>query len=90
MSLLTTTPGRVLNLTSPCALHAIGPVAESICNFLAQQGFNDDFLQTCRLIVAEAGSNAVKYVRPEAAEIPIEFAVEVTPAAVELRSFHAM
>src|SRR5687767_12968611 len=53
--------------------------------FLAEQGLDDSEQFNCELCLAEACNNAVQYVAPEAANLPICAEVVCTTACVEMR-----
>lgn len=53
--------------------------------FLAEQGLDESEQFTCELCLAEACNNAVQYVTPEGAGLPVVAEATVHPASVELR-----
>lgn len=85
MSILTSTPGRVMRITCPCDLAAAREATRTMHLFLSQLGVSEDELQAWELIAAEAANNAVEYASGEALKLPVELIVEVTPTQVELR-----
>ncbi len=84
MSLTVTTPARTLSISCPCNLPAVRAAAKSIRGFLEEQGVVGDEANTWELLIAEAGNNAVLYVSPPSDRLPVQFAVEVSIAAVEV------
>lgn len=85
MSILTSTPGRVMRITCPCDLAATREATRTLYLFLSQLGVAEDELQAWELIAAEATNNAVEYATGEALKLPVEMIVEVSPTQVELR-----
>lgn len=85
MSLVTLCPGRILRLTCPCDLAAVRDVAREIRGHLEREGLTAFEVNGWELICTEAGNNAVEYATGPAAALPVEFTLETTSTAVELR-----
>ncbi len=85
MSLVTTSSGRILRLTCPCDLAAVRDVAREIRGHLEHEGLSAFEVNGWELICTEAGNNAVEHAAGDAAQRPIEFILETSATAIELR-----
>lgn len=87
MSTVTNTPGRLVRLTCHCDLAAVRDVGREVRSFLEQEGLTPAEVSSWELVCAEAGNNAVEYAAGTATRLPVEFVVDVTATAVELRVY---
>jgi anti-sigma regulatory factor (Ser/Thr protein kinase) len=76
-------PGYRLQVA--CNFSQVRQAARSVRGFLADQGCSEEEVVDWEFAVVEACNNAVKYVAPAAANLPIDLEVYCAPEEVEIR-----
>ncbi len=78
-------PLTLMEMQIRCEMSQVRRAGQSLHRFLKTSGCSETEVMDCELALVEACNNAIKYVRPEARNLPVAVQVVCQAAQIEVR-----